>query len=120
VQVLASLVGGRNEVQVVNVRNNGTLPFLDDNAVIEVSADVSGSGIEPLPQAPLPPALRGLIANVSAYEELALAAAIRGGRDRVFDALLAHPLIGQVELADKLADALIAANAQYLPWAEAR
>jgi 6-phospho-beta-glucosidase len=120
VQLLASLVGGRSEVQVVNVRNNGTLPFLDDNAVIEVSASVSGSGIEPLPQTPLPPALRGLIANVSAYEELAIDAAIRGGRDRVFGALLAHPLIGQVELADKLADALIAANAQYLPWAGAR
>ena len=120
VQLLASLVGGRSEVQVVNVRNNGTLPFLDDSAVIEVSASVSGSGIRPLPQAPLPPQLRGLIAHVSAYEELALDAAIRGGRQRVFGALLAHPLIGQVELADKLADALIAANAKYLPWAEAR
>ncbi len=117
VQLLASLVGGRADVQVVNLRNNGTLPFLDDDAVIEVSAEVSGSGIEPLPQAPLPPALRGLIAHVSAYEELALDAAVRGGRDRVFDALLAHPLIGQIDLADKLADALVAANAQYLPWA---
>jgi len=120
VQLLASLVGGRSEVQVVNVRNNGTLPFLDDNAVIEVSASVGGAGIEPLPQAPLPPALRGLIAHVSAYEELAIDAAIRGGRERVFGALLAHPLIGQIELAGKLADALIAANARYLPWAESQ
>jgi 6-phospho-beta-glucosidase len=118
VQLLASLVGGKGDVQVVNVRNEGTLPFLDDQAVIEVSATVSGSGVEPLPQAPLPADLRGLIAHVSAYEELALDAAIRGGRDRVFGALLAHPLIGQVDLADKLADALIAANAQHLPWAE--
>ncbi|HEV2347344.1 MAG TPA: 6-phospho-beta-glucosidase [Actinocrinis sp.] len=120
VQLLASLVGGKADVQVVNVRNNGTLPFLDDAAVIEVSASVGAAGIEPLPQSPLPPALRGLIAHVSAYEELAIDAAIRGGRDRVFDALLAHPLIGQADLAGKLADALIAANAQHLPWAESR
>ncbi|HZU55811.1 MAG TPA: 6-phospho-beta-glucosidase [Actinocrinis sp.] len=118
VQLLASLVGGKGDVQVVNVRNEGTLPFLDDRAVVEVSATVSGSGVEPLPQAPLPAHLRGLIAHVSAYEELALDAAIRGGRDRVFGALLAHPLIGQADLADKLADALIAANAKHLPWAE--
>ena len=118
VQLLASLVGGKGDVQVVNVRNEGTLSFLDDQAVIEVSASVSGSGIEPLPQAPLPAQLRGLIAHVSAYEELALDAAIRGGRDRVFGALLAHPLIAQVEVAQKLTDALIAANAQHLPWAE--
>jgi 6-phospho-beta-glucosidase len=117
VQLLASLVAGRGDVQVVNVRNNGTLPFLADETVIEVPAAVSASGIEPLPQAPLPAQLRGLIAHVSAYEELALDAALRGGRDRVADALLAHPLIGQADLADRLADALVAANAQYLPWA---
>lgn len=118
VQLLASLVGGKGDVQVVNVRNEGTLPFLDDRAVIEVSAAVSGSGVRPLPQDPLPAHLRGLIAHVSAYEELALDAAIRGGRDRVFGALLAHPLIGQVEVAEKLTDALIAANARHLAWAE--
>ena len=31
--------------------------------------------------------------------------------------LLANPLIGQYELAGKLADRLIAENRQYLPWA---
>jgi 6-phospho-beta-glucosidase len=57
---------------------------------------------------------------VSAYEEIALDAARRGGRDRVADALLAHPLIGQADLADRLADALVAANARFLPWAAGR
>jgi 6-phospho-beta-glucosidase len=118
VQLLASLVAGRGDVQVVNVRNKGTLPFLDDDAVIEVSARVSGTGVEPVPQRPLPPDFRGLIAHVSAYEELALDAALHGGRERVAAALLAHPLIGQADLSERLADALIAANAKHLPWAE--
>jgi 6-phospho-beta-glucosidase len=63
------------------------------------------------------PLLRGLIGHVSAYEELAVEAALRGGRDRVVKALLAHPLVGQYELAGHLADRLIAENARYLPWA---
>ena len=46
---------------------------------------------------PFEPLLRGLIAHVYAYEELALDAALRGGRDRVYDALLAHPLVGQAD-----------------------
>ncbi len=35
----------------------------------------------------------------------------------MFRALLAHPLVGQVELADGLTDRLIAHNREYLPWA---
>ncbi|MFE2178666.1 6-phospho-beta-glucosidase, partial [Kitasatospora sp. NPDC059462] len=41
----------------------------------------------------------------------------RGARDRVFDALLAHPLVGQIELADQLTDRLLAHNREHLPWA---
>jgi len=101
---------------VLNVRNAGTFPFLDDDAVIEVPAVVSAEGAEPVPAAPLPPLMRGLVAHVSAYEELAVDAARRGGPDRVRAALLAHPLVGQYDLAGRLADRLIAENAPYLPW----
>jgi 6-phospho-beta-glucosidase len=119
VELIASLTNstGDADVRVVNKRNNGTLPFLSDDTVIEVSAKVSSTGIEALPQAPLPAHMRGLIAHVSAYEELALDAAIHGGRDRVVQALLAHPLIGQYDLSNRLGDALIAANEKFLPWA---
>lgn len=119
VELIASLTGttGRTDRRVVNMRNNGTLPFLSDDTVIEVSAEVGANGIKAVPQAPLPAHMRGLIAHVSAYEELALDAAIHGGRDRVVEALLAHPLIGQYDLSNRLADALIAANEKFLPWA---
>jgi 6-phospho-beta-glucosidase len=36
----------------------------------------------------------------------------------VLAALLAHPLIGQYDLAGQLADRLIAENHAYLPWAD--
>jgi 6-phospho-beta-glucosidase len=117
VALLASLTRGTGDVQVVNLRNQGTLPFLADDAVVEVPAVIGTGGAEAVPVAPLDPVIRGLVAHVSAYEELALDAAVRGGRDRVASALLAHPLVGQYELAGRLADRLIAENAAYLPWA---
>jgi 6-phospho-beta-glucosidase len=117
VALLASLTAGTGDVQVVNLRNRGTLPFLDDDAVIEVPAVIGTSGAQPVPVAPLHPMMRGLVAHVSAYEELAVDAALRGGRDRVAAALLAHPLVGQYDLAWQLTDRLIAENAAYLPWA---
>jgi len=117
VALLASLVRDTGDVQVVNVLNRGTMPFLPDEAVIEVPAVIGAAGAVPVPVAPLNPSMRGLVAHVSAYEELAVDAALRGGRHRVAGALLAHPLIGQYDLAGQLADRLIAENAAYLPWA---
>jgi 6-phospho-beta-glucosidase len=117
VALLSSLLGDTGDVQVVNVRNNGTLPFLDDEAVVEVPAIIGAGGPAPVPVAPLAPLFRGLVAHVSAYEELAIDAALRGGRRRVTAAMLAHPLIGQYELAEEMTDRLLAENAQFLPWA---
>ena len=117
VDLLASLVGDTRDTQIVNVRNAGTFPFLDDEAVIEVPAVIGADGAAPVAVTPLAPPLRGLVAHVSAYEELAVDAALQGGKERVVAALLAHPLIGQYELADQLADRLIAENARFLPWA---
>ncbi len=118
VDLLVSLAGDRRDVQVVNTVNGRTLPFLPADAVIEVPATIGSGGAVPVPVAPVEPLLRGLIAHVFAYEELALDAAIRGGRDRVYDALLAHPLIGQADQAQRLTDRLIAENVRYLSWAK--
>jgi len=115
--LLTSLLGTAGPADhVVNVRNDGTLPFLADEAVIEVRALVDADGARPRTTPTVPPLARGLIAHVAAYEELGIDAAIHGGRDRVTRALLAHPLVGQIELADGLADRLIAENGPWLPW----
>ncbi|MEU8571165.1 6-phospho-beta-glucosidase [Streptomyces pathocidini] len=120
VDLAAALLGGRGgtdgAIQVVNTFNNGTLPFLADDAVIEVQARVGATGATPLPVPRLDPLYAGLIAHTTAYEDLALDAALRGGRDRVFKALLAHPLIGQYEAAEALTDRLIAHNREHLAW----
>jgi len=118
VELVASLFGsGGRGRHVINVRNGGTLPFLDDEAVVEVPARVGPDGVEPLPMPRLSPVERGLVSHVSAYEELALDAALRGGRERVFRALLAHPLLGQAEVAETLADRMIDSNREFLAWA---
>jgi len=118
VELIASLLGsaGRGR-HVINLRNDGALPFLEDAAVVEVPAWVEPDGVRPVELPQLGPLERGLVAHVTAYEELALDAALRGGRERVFRALLAHPLIGQSAVAETLADKLIEANRKFLVWA---
>lgn len=117
VDLIASLVSDRRDVQVVNIRNDGALPFLPDDHVIEVPATVGAAGLTALPIAPLPDDLAGLIADVAGYERLALDAALHGGRDRVLRAMVAHPLVRQFDRAEKLTDLLIAENSPHLAWA---
>ncbi|MET0854260.1 MAG: 6-phospho-beta-glucosidase [Microterricola sp.] len=117
VELIASLQSNRGDTQVVNLANNGTMPFLPDDHVIEVPATVGSSGLVALPVAPLPDDIAGLIANVAGYERLALDAAIHGGRERVLRAMMAHPLVLQYDRAEKLTDLLLAGNRDHLAWA---
>ncbi len=117
VGLIASLLGDAPAAHSANVRNAGTLPFLDDDDVIEVTCEVSEQGPVPRAAAALPPDLAGLVGHLTGYERLAAQAALRGGRTLVYRALLAHPLVGQHARAERLTDLLLAANATHLAWA---
>lgn len=117
VELLDAMRGTPGPARVVNLRNDGALPFLPDDHVIEVPARFSEGRFVAEPLAALPDDVAGLIAAVAGYERLALDAAVHGGRDRVLRALRAHPLVLQHDRAEKLTDLLLAANARFLPWA---
>ena len=118
VDLMSSLVSNRGDVQVVNLRNDGSLPFRPDDHVIEVPARITSAGLKAEPIAALDDDIRGLISAVAGYERLALDAAVHGGRDRVLRAMQAHPLVLQYERAEKLTDLLLDHNRQHLAWAK--
>jgi 6-phospho-beta-glucosidase len=91
---------------VVDLRNRGAIAELPDDAVVEVPALIGRDGAQPLPVPALPPHMAGLVAHVEAYERLAAEAARSGDRDLVVTALLTHPLVGQIEVAERLAAAI--------------
>ncbi|MEV4187765.1 6-phospho-beta-glucosidase, partial [Streptosporangium canum] len=68
VALIASLLGDRGDTQVVNLRNDGTLPFLADDAVIEVPARITATGAAALPVDPVEPLYAGHVAHVTANE----------------------------------------------------
>jgi len=117
-QLVAALATGSGDVQVVDVRNGGTLAGLGDDDAVEVPARIEASGPVPVPQEPLAPELLGLVQHVAAYERLAVEAAVSGDRELVYKALLAHPLVGQVPQAEFLTDELLAAGSEHLPQFE--
>jgi 6-phospho-beta-glucosidase len=115
VRLMASLHDGTGDIQVVDMRNDGAIPGLPDDAVVETTAVVDATGAHPLPQRELSAEMLGLVQHAKAYERLAVKAACSGSRDDVVRALLANPLVGQYPLAADLADALLGANRDLLP-----
>ncbi len=114
-QLIASLIDGRGDVQIVDVRNAGALPGLAADDVVEVPARIDRDGAHPLPQAPLPPALLDLVGRVKTYERLAVRAAVSGDRAMARAALAANPVAGGAQLAPQLLDAILEWNRDWLP-----
>jgi 6-phospho-beta-glucosidase len=113
--LIASLHAGTGDVQVVDVRNDGAVGGLPDDAVVEVPARVDADGARPLPLDPLAPELLGLVQQAKAYERLAVEAAVTGDRTVALKALLTNPLVREYRVAAPLLDALLAASRPYLP-----
>ena len=113
--LVASLHAGTGDVQVVNVRNGGAIPNLEDDDVVEVSCTVDTDGARPLPVDPLPPEMLGLVQHAKAYERLTIAAATSGSRADALMALMTNPLVPDWDTAAPLLDALLEENRAYLP-----
>jgi 6-phospho-beta-glucosidase len=107
VGLVRSLQQDDGAVHVVDTRNDGTLAGLADDDVVEVPARVGARGATPIPQAPLAPELLGLVQHVAAYERLAAEAAVTRDPVTARNALLAHPLVGQIDRVDQLVESLL-------------
>jgi 6-phospho-beta-glucosidase len=108
VGLVESLASNDGAVHIVDTRNAGTLAGLADDDVVEVPVRITSKGATPIEQAPLAPELLGLVQHVAAYERLTAEAAVSRDTVTARKALLAHPLIGQVERVDGLLDSLVA------------
>jgi 6-phospho-beta-glucosidase len=117
--LVGSIASDDGAVHVVDVRNGSTLGGLAEDDVVEVPARVGRNGAVPLPQPRVAPELLGLMQHVTAYERLAVDAAISGDPVIARKALLTHPLIAQHAPAKELVDRLLEAGAEHLPQFEA-
>jgi 6-phospho-beta-glucosidase len=87
---------------ILNVRNRGTIGFLDDDAVVEVPCRADAGGAHPHPAAEIPGHGVDLIKRIKATERAVLEAAATGSRAVAVRAMASHPLVGSVPVARRL------------------
>lgn len=94
--------------------NQGAIPTLADDDIVEITCDISRDGAKPHKvESPDPRALE-LIRRVKSYERLAAKAIVQRDRTAAVDCLMLHPLVNSYSLAVQLVDAYFALNAPFL------
>jgi 6-phospho-beta-glucosidase len=113
--LVASLHAGTGDEQVVNVLNEGAIPNMPPRDVVELTCRVDRAGAFAQPTDPLAPEMLGLVQHAKAYERLTIEAALTGSRTSALNALVTNPLVGDVDRAGPMLDALLDANRGHLP-----
>ena len=113
--LILALETDAGDVQIVNTTNRGAIPDLPDDAVVEVPCIIDRLGTHPVPCAPLPASIRGLVQTVKAYEELTIKAGVEGDECAAILALIVHPLVPSFDVAKRLWEEIKEANAAELP-----
>ncbi len=116
VSLINSLANDVNDIQVVNVKNNGTLDFLDDDAIIEAPSVIGADGAKPIKVENFKNQhIIALMRVVKAYEKFTVEAATTGSDEAAIKGLLVHPLVGDWEKATKCYAEMKEAHKAYLP-----
>lgn len=115
IHLIDSIYNDRQDVQVVDVANHGTIPQLPADCVIETNCVIGKEGAKPLANVDVPSEVLGLIEQVKAYEILTIEAAVTGDRKKALMALMNNPLVHDVKDARGILNDMLEAHEAYLP-----
>lgn len=116
VSLIDSIANDKNDVHVVNIKNEGTLDFMADDDIVEIAARVGKDGCKPVP---VPHTdnrhIIGLMRIVKEYEKLTVEAGMNGDDTAALNALMLHPLVGDFANAKACYEEMKTAHKEHLP-----
>lgn len=114
-ETIASIYGNTNGHMVVSTRNNGAVPDLPADCVVEVSAHIGAAGALPIAFGPLKPAERGWLQLMKNMELCVCEAAVTGDYGLALQAFILNPQVVSGANCQRVLDELLLAHKKYLP-----
>jgi len=115
VAIAESLISGEDRVELaVNMPNEGKIPSLPREAVVEVPAVVGAAGITGLAVGELPPAISSVLTSRAMQQEVIVEAAVTGSRQLALQALVLDPLVPDSRTARSILDDSVEADPEVL------
>jgi alpha-galactosidase len=111
----AWLADSESMMPALNIRNDGYLPGLPSDAVVEVPATVDRRGVLGVPMQPLPPSINELCRREVELASLVIDAAVSGDRNLALQALLLDPTAGDIDRSRAMLDDFLETFREWLP-----
>jgi len=118
IDLIEAIVDNGNITLVVNAPNEGTIPNLPDEAIVEVNAQINAYGIRPIQTGPLPETLASHLRRFYDFQQQVVLAALSGDREQALHAFMLDPNTASrldLDQTRTMMDELLEANAQHLP-----
>ena len=104
--------------QQLNLPNNGLIPNLPSDAIVEVPGVISSMEIHGLNMKPLPEPIAELCRRELSYSSLVVDACYHGDQDLALQALLFDPMVNDIDRARAILSDFLSEFAEYLPQFE--
>jgi len=114
-EILASIDGDERQIFYANLPNDGAVPNLPDDAILELPAVAMVGCLRPIQCADFPDTLAAIIQRRLASVQLTVEAALTGDRNLFVEALLADGAVTDRGIATAMMDELLEAQRPYLP-----
>lgn len=114
-ECIASIYGDKRTHMVVSTVNNGAIPDLPSDSIVEVSSIITGKGPVPMAWGKFGSAERGWLQVMKAMEECVIEAAVTGDYGMAMQAFILNPQIVSGATCKVILDELLVAHEKYLP-----
>ena len=113
--IIESMWGDLGKRFYLNTRNEGAVPNMADDAILELRCDVDMGGVSPRPSSEIPAGILGMTRLILDTHELTAEAAVTCDRDLLLRALCTDPIVNNIADARGVMHDLLAAQRDVLP-----
>lgn len=114
-ECISAIYNNKGIHMAVSTQNNGAIPCLDSDSIVEVSSIISARGAEPIAWGEMGSFEKGWLQVMKAMEECTIDAALSGDYEKAEEAFIINPLIQSGSEAKQVLDELLVAHEKYLP-----
>lgn len=114
-ECISAIYNNKGIHMVVSTQNNGAIPCLNSDSIVEISCRISAKGAEPIAWGEMEPFEKGYIQIMKAMEECTIDAALSGDYGMALQAFTINPLVQKGSQTKQVLDELMVAHEKYLP-----